>query len=158
MNIVEARLRELGYEMPAAPAAVGAYLPVLRTGNLVITSGQLPMQDGQLTCTGKVGADVPVEVAQAAARVCALNCLAQIRGSGTQLEDISRIVRVEGYVNSAPGFHDQAAVLNGASDLFAEVFGDVGRHTRIAVGASELPLNAAVEVAVWVQVTDGSYS
>ena len=158
MNIVEARLSELGYELPAAPAAVGAYLPALRTGNLVITSGQLPMRDGGLSCTGKVGTDVTIEEAQAAARLCALNCLAQIKGCGTQLEDIARIVRVEGYVSSGLGFHGQAAVLNGASDLFAEIFGEVGRHTRVAVGVSELPLNATVEIAVWVQVTDGSYS
>jgi enamine deaminase RidA (YjgF/YER057c/UK114 family) len=158
MNIVEARLSELGYELPAAPPAVGAYLPALRTGNTVVTSGQLPMQDGGLTCVGKVGSEVSVEDAQAAARLCALNCLAQIKGSGVLLENVARIFRVEGYVNSAPGFHDQAKVMNGASDFFADVFGEVGRHTRIAVGASELPLNAAVEVAIWVEVTDGSYT
>lgn len=158
MNIVEARLSELGYTLPDAPDAVGAYLPALRTGNTIVTSGQLPMQDGGLTCVGKVGAEVSIQEAQAAARLCALNCLSQIKGAGTPLENVTRIFRVEGYVNSAPGFHDQAKVMNGASDFFVDVFGEVGRHTRIAVGASELPLNAAVEVAIWVEVTDGSYT
>ena len=151
---VEARLNELGYVLPEAPAAVGAYLPALRTGNTIVTSGQLPMQGGGLTCVGKVGADVSIEDAQAAARLCALNCLAQIKGTGTSLDNVARVFRVEGYVNSADGFHDQAKVMNGASEFFAEVFGEAGRHTRIAVGASELPLNAAVEVAIWVEVSD----
>lgn len=158
MSIVEARLSELGYELPEAPAAVGAYLPAIRTGNTVVTSGQLPMQDGGLTCVGKVGAEVSVEEAQAAARQCALNCLAQIKAAGVPLQNIARVFRVEGYVNSAPGFHDQAKVMNGASDFLADVFGVVGRHTRIAVGASELPLDAAVEVVVWAEVTDGSFN
>lgn len=156
MNRVEERLNELGFQLPDAPAAVGAYLPALRTGNMVVTSGQLPMQDGRLVCAGKVGSDVTIEEAQAAARLCALNCLAQVSGTGISLEKVARIFRVEGYVNSAAGFHDQAQVMNGASEFFAEVFGEVGRHTRIAVGASELPLNAAVEVAIWVEVTDSS--
>lgn len=151
---VEARLKELGYELPEAPAAVGAYLPALHTGNTIVTSGQLPMQDGGLTCVGKVGSDVSVEDAQAAARLCALNCLTQVKGTGISLDNVARIFRVEGYVNSAAGFHDQAKVMNGASEFLAEVFGEAGRHTRIAVGASELPLNAAVEVAIWVEVND----
>jgi enamine deaminase RidA (YjgF/YER057c/UK114 family) len=147
-------LNELGYELPEAPAAVGAYLPALRTGNTIVTSGQLPMQDGGLMCVGKVGADVSIEAAQAAARLCALNCLTQVKVTGTSLENVARVFRVEGYVNSAAGFHDQAKVMNGASEFLAEVFGEAGRHTRIAVGASELPLNAAVEVAIWVEVSD----
>ncbi len=151
---VEARLNELGYELPEAPAAVGAYLPALRTGNTIVTSGQLPMQDGGLMCVGKVGADVSIEAAQVAARLCALNCLTQVKGTGTSLENVARVFRVEGYVNSAAGFHDQAKVMNGASEFLAEVFGEAGRHTRIAVGASELPLNAAVEVAIWFEVND----
>lgn len=158
MNIVEARLSELGYQLPEAPSAVGAYLPAIRTGNTVVTSGQLPMRDGSLTCAGKVGSEVSVEDARDAARLCALNALAQIKGLGIPLENVARIFRVEGYVNSAPGFHDQAKVMNGASDFLAEVFGEVGRHTRIAVGASELPLNATVEIAIWAEVTDGSFT
>ena len=151
---VEARLNELGYELPEAPAAVGAYLPALRTGNTIVTSGQLPMQDGGLMCVGKVGADVSIEAAQVAARLCALNCLTKVKGTGTSLENVARVFRVEGYVNSAAGFHDQAKVMNGASEFLAEVFGEAGRHPRIAVGASELPLNAAVEVAIWFEVND----
>ena len=127
----EARLVEMGIEFPEAPAAIGDYIPVIRFGDTVVTSGQLPMQDGSMTASGKVGQDITVE-------------------EGTA--NVKQIVRVEGFVNSADGFHSQPQVLNGASNLLAEVFGEAGRHTRIAVGVNELPLNAAVEVVVWAQV------
>ena len=150
----EARLVEMGIEFPSAPKAIGNYVPVVRFGNMVVTSGQLPMQDGALTAVGKVGQDITVEEGAAAARIAALNCLAQIRSCVDSLDKVVRIVRVEGFVNSADGFHAQPQVLNGASDLLAEVFGEAGRHTRIAVGVNELPLNAAVEVVVWAQVEE----
>jgi enamine deaminase RidA (YjgF/YER057c/UK114 family) len=150
----EARLAEMGIEFPDAPAPVGDYIPVVRYGNMVVTSGQLPMQDGTLTAVGKVGLDMTVEEGAAAARVAALNCLAQIRTCVASLDEVTQIIRVEGFVNSADGFHAQPQVLNGASNLLADVFGDAGRHTRIAVGVNELPLNAAVEVVVWAQVEE----
>jgi enamine deaminase RidA (YjgF/YER057c/UK114 family) len=148
----ETRLAEMGIEFPEAPAAIGDYIPVVQFGDMVVTSGQLPMQDGAMTATGKIGADLTVEEGAAAARVAALNCVAQIRSCVGSLDKVTRIVRVEGFVNSADGFHSQPQVLNGASNLLAEIFGEAGRHTRIAVGVNELPLDAAVEVVVWAQV------
>jgi enamine deaminase RidA (YjgF/YER057c/UK114 family) len=150
----EARLVEMGIEFPEAPAAIGDYIPVVKFGDMVVTSGQLPMQDGTMTASGKVGQDLSVEEGAAAARVAALNCVAQIRSCVGSLDNVTRIIRVEGFVNSADGFHSQPQVLNGASNLLAEIFGEAGRHTRFAVGVNELPLNAAVEVVVWAQVAD----
>lgn len=150
----EARLVEMNIEFPEAPVAIGDYIPVIRFGDTVVTSGQLPMQDGSMTASGKVGQDITVEEGAAAARVAALNCLAQIRNCVGSLDIVKQIVRVEGFVNSADGFHSQPQVLNGASNLLAEIFGAAGRHTRIAVGVNELPLNAAVEVVVWAQVAE----
>ena len=148
----ETRLQELGIELPAAPAAVGAYVPALQVGNLVMTSGQLPMRDGTLAFTGKVGSDLTPEQGAEAARISAVNALAQIRGVIGSLDRVKRVFRVEGFVNSADGFTGQPGVLNGASHLLSEVFGAAGTHTRFAVGVNELPLNAAVEVAVWAEV------
>lgn len=150
----EARLAEMGISFPAAPQAIGDYVPVIRYGNTVVTSGQLPMQDGTLQASGKVGQDLSVEEAADAARLAALNCLAQIRTCVESLDEVTQIIRVEGFVNSATDFHAQAQVMNGASQFLADVFGDAGRHTRIAVGVSELPIDAAVEVVVWAQVSE----
>ena len=108
-----------------------------------------------MTASGKIGADLTVKEGAAAARVAALNCVAQIRSCVGSIDKVARIVRVEGFVNSADGFHSQPQVLNGASNLLAEIFGEAGRHTRIAVGVNELPLNAAVEVVVWAQIEKG---
>ena len=148
----EARLQELGIELPAAPAAIGAYVPALQVGNLVMTSGQLPMRDGALVFTGKVGSDLTLKQGADAARLAAINALTQIRGIVGSLDRVKRIFRVEGFVNSADGFTGQPGVLNGASNFLSEVFGPAGTHTRFAVGVNELPLDAAVEVAVWAEV------
>ncbi len=148
----EEKLQALGIVLPAAPAAVGAYLPWVRTGNLVITSGQLPWRDGQLAFTGKLGADLGVEQGYQAARLCAVNAIAQLRAAVGDLERVRQVLRLEGYVQSAPGFHDHARVLNGASDLFNEVFGPRGRHARTALGINEMPLDAAVQLGVWAEV------
>ncbi|MBI1311690.1 RidA family protein [bacterium] len=148
----ESRLAAKGIQIPAAPAAVGAYVPAVQFGNLVVTSGQLPMRDGKVAFTGKVGGDLSVETAAEAAQLCALNCLVQIKAVIGELSRVKRIVRVEGFVNSADGFTSQPAVMNGASHFLADAFGDAGSHTRIAVGANELPLDAAVEVVVWAEV------
>jgi enamine deaminase RidA (YjgF/YER057c/UK114 family) len=147
----EVKLRELGIILPAAPPAVGAYVPWVRTGDLIVTSGQLPWLEGKLAYTGKLGADVSIEQGYQAARLCAINAIAQLKGAVGDLERIKQIVRVEGYVHCAPGFHDHPKVLNGASDLFNEVFGMRGRHTRTALGINEMPLNAAVQLGLWVE-------
>jgi enamine deaminase RidA (YjgF/YER057c/UK114 family) len=145
------RLVELGIDLPAVVAPLAAYVPAVRTGNLVYTSGQLPMQSGELLATGKVGADVSPEQAKALARICALNALAAVHAL-VGIDSVTRVVKVVGFVASAPGFGGQPGVINGASHLFGEVFGDAGAHARSAVGVSELPLNAPVEVELIVEV------
>ncbi len=148
----EARLKEQGIELPAPAAPVGAYVPAVRAGGLVLTAGQLPSIAGRLTATGKVPADVPVEAGQAAARQACLNALAALRAELGSLDAVARVVRLNVFVNSSPGFTEQAKVANGASELLAEVFGEAGRHTRCAIGAAELPLNAPVELDLIVEV------
>lgn len=149
---VESRLKELGHALSPAPAAVGSYLPVIRTGNLVVTSGQLPFVGKEIAFAGKLGADLHETEGRDAACICALNALAQIKACVGDLDQVKRIVRVEGYVHSAAGFQDQPRVLNGASELFVELFGERGRHTRTAFGVNEMPLNAAVQLSVWAEV------
>jgi len=149
---IEAILAKRGDILPSPPAAVGFYVPVLRTGNLVMTSGQLPMLGKELVFTGKVGSEVTRDDGYNAAKICCLNALAQIKHCLGSLDEVRRVIRVEGFVQSAAGFHDQAHVLNGASELLVDLYGEAGKHTRFAVGANELPLNAAVEVAIWVEV------
>jgi len=156
MSTAEARLQDLGLTLPAAPAAVGSYVPAIQFGNMVVTSGQLPMVAGELTFKGKVGADLSAEDGATAAKTATLNCLAQIKAVVGDLDRVQQVVRVEGFVNSAAGFTAQPAVMNGASNLLSEIFGESGRHTRIAVGTNELPLDAAVEVVVWATVDSGS--
>jgi enamine deaminase RidA (YjgF/YER057c/UK114 family) len=148
-----ARLSELGIELPSVGKPVAAYVPAVRTGNLVYTAGQLPMVSGDLTVTGKVGSDVTPEVGKTLARVCALNALAAVDAL-VGVDAIARVVKVVGYVASAPGFNGQPGVVNGASELFTEVFGDAGTHARSSVGVSELPLDAPVEVEIIVEVAD----
>ena len=150
---VEARLAEHGHTLPHAPAAVGFYLPVLQFGNLVVTSGQLPMVGKEVMFKGKVGTAVTEENAFHAAKMCALNALAQVKACLGSLDRVIRIVRVEGYVQSAEGFSRQPQVINGASELLVQAFGEAGKHTRIAVGASELPLDATVELVIWAETS-----
>jgi len=147
-----ARLAELGLTLPAVAAPVAAYVPAVRTGNLVWTSGQLPFVDGALPVTGKVGAEVEAGQAKELARTCALNALAAIAAEIGDLDQIHRVVKVVGFVASAPGFFGQPGVINGASELLGQVFGDAGRHARSAVGVAVLPLDAPVEVEVVVEV------
>ena len=151
----EDRLRDLGYELPAVPRPAGSYVPTsLATGALLFTAGQLPFKEGRLAYTGKVGADVSVEDAKEAARLCALGALAAIKAEAGTLENVRRIVKVVGYVASAAGFNDQPEVLNGASDLLSALFGDKGLHARTAVGVAELPLDAPVEVELVVELAE----
>jgi len=146
------RLQELGLRLPTPPNPVGAYVPGLRTGNLVFVSGQIPITGGVVTVAGKVGADVTVEEAAKAARHCALAALSVAADTAGGIDQIARIVRLAVYVCSAPGFTAQPTVANGASELMVEIFGDRGRHVRAAVGANELPLGAAVEVELMAEV------
>jgi enamine deaminase RidA (YjgF/YER057c/UK114 family) len=146
-----ARLAELGVALPETVAPLASYLPAVRTGDLVYTSGQLPMEAGRLARTGKVGAEVSPEDGKALARVCALNALAAV-DSLVGIDAVTRVVKVVGFVASAPGFNGQPSVVNGASDLLAHVFGDKGAHARSAVGVAELPLDAPVEVELIVEV------
>ncbi len=146
-----ARLGRLGVALPELVAPLASYVPAVRTGNLVYTSGQLPITDGKLAGAGKVGAEVSPEEAKAMARTCVLNALSAV-DSLVGIDAVTRVVKVVGFVASAPGFNGQPGVINGASDLLAEVFGDQGAHARSAVGVSELPLDAPVEVELIVEV------
>jgi enamine deaminase RidA (YjgF/YER057c/UK114 family) len=146
------RLRELGLELPGVVAPLAAYVPAVRTGSLVYTSGQVPMVDGAMSITGTVGADLSVEDATAAARTCALNALAAIDAL-VGLDSVTAVVKVVGFVAATPEFTQHPAVVNGASLLLGEVFGDAGKHARSAVGVASLPLGAPVEVELIVAVS-----
>jgi len=150
----EERLAALGLELPGVTPPLAAYVPAVRTGPYVYTAGQLPLVDGALLMTGKVGADVGVAEAAALARVCALNALAAVASVSGGLSAVVRVVKVTGFVASAPDFTRQAQVINGASELLLEVFGEAGRHARSAVGMAVLPLDAPVEVELIAQVGD----
>jgi len=146
-----ARLGQLGVALPDVVAPLASYMPAVRTGNLVYTAGQLPIEGGKLVRAGKVGAEVSPEEGKAMARICVLNALAAV-DSLVGIDAVTQVVKVVGFVASAPGFNGQPNIVNGASDLLAEVFGDKGAHARSAVGVSELPLNAPVEVELIVEV------
>ncbi len=146
------QLKELNITLPSVAKPIGSYIPAIKTGQLILTSGQLPAQDGQLLYTGKVPGDVTLADAAKAAEIAVLNALAAIANIAGGVDNIQRIVRVCVYVASDAGFTDQPKVANGASDLLGKVFGDAGQHVRSAVGAAELPLNAPVEVELVVEV------
>ena len=148
----EERLAELGLAIPEVVAPVAAYVPAVRTGGYVYTSGQLPLRDGELMRIGKVGSEVSPEEAHECARQCALNALAAVRSEVGELSAVTRVVKVVGFVASAPGFTAQPQVVNGASELLGQVFGDSGQHARSAVGVAVLPLDAPVEVELVVEV------
>jgi len=152
MSAAEERLAALGLTLPPVTAPVAAYVPAVRTGNYVYTSGQLPVVDGKLQAAGKVGDAVSPDDAARLARVCALNALAAAAAAAGGLGSIRRVVKVLGFVASAPGFTGQAQVVNGASELLTEVLGDAGRHARSAVGMAVLPLDAPVEVELIAEV------
>ena len=152
MSTPDERLAELGLTVPEVAKPVAAYIPALRTGNYVFTSGQLPMRDGQLLTTGKVGGEVTPEEATECARQCALNAIAAVRAEIGDLAQVKRIVKVVAFVASTPDFTGQPGVANGASELFGDVFGEAGQHARSAVGVPVLPLDAPVEVELIVEV------
>jgi enamine deaminase RidA (YjgF/YER057c/UK114 family) len=153
MSDIRSRLINLGHSVPSAPKPVAAYVPAIRTGNLIFTAGQLPLISGQMAAVGKVGSEVDIDEAKKLAELCALNCLAAVE-TILPIENIVRIVRVVGYVNGAPGFTNQPTVINGASELFVNLWGESGKHARSAVGVADLPLNAPVEVELTVEVAD----
>ena len=150
--MIEERLAELGIILPPAPQPVASYIPVKVVGDLAWVAGQIPMQDGAVTVAGKVGGEVTIDDANAGARRCALQALAALQAALGTLDRVKGIVKLDVFVASATGFTDHPKVANGASDLLVELFGDEGRHARAAVGVPELPLGAAVEVALLVQV------
>lgn len=151
---VAERLAELGITLPEVVPPLAAYQPAVRSGAYVFTSGQLPMVDGKLAATGKVGAEVTPEQAKDLARICALNALAAVRSLVGDLDRVARVVKVVGFVASAPDFTGQPGVVNGASELLGAVLGDKGVHARSAVGVAVLPLDAPVEVEIQVELTD----
>ena len=146
--MIEDKIKELGFTVPEAPKPLAAYIPALKEGNLVFTAGQLPLALGELKYKGKLGRDLTEEDGRKAAELCALNCLSVVKSVVGSLDNIERIVKVTAFINSAPGFTDQPKIANGASEFFVNVFGEMGKHVRSAVGVNELPLNAAVEVEI----------
>lgn len=148
----EAKLKELGIMLPEVAKPVAAYVPAVRVGEYVYTSGQIPLVKGEVKYQGKLGKELSLTEGYEAAKICALNCLAAAKGVIGSLDSIEKVVKVVGFVNSAPGFTDQPKVVNGASELVGNIFGQAGEHARSAVGVAELPLNVAVEVEMIIKV------
>jgi enamine deaminase RidA (YjgF/YER057c/UK114 family) len=147
----EQKITELGLTLPNVAPPAGSYLPALTSGKLVFTAGQIPLVEGTLAATGKVGSEISLEKAQELARICLLNGLAAVKSEIGELQRVKRIVKLVGFVSSDPGFIQQPQVINAASDLLAEIFGEVGRHARSAVGVAVLPLDAPVEIELIVE-------
>ena len=150
--MIEEKIKELGFEIPQTPEPLAAYTPALQVGDIVYTSGQVPIEKGELKYAGKIGVDLTVEEGQKAAEICVLNGLSAIKGVISDLNKIEKILKVTVFVNSADGFTDQPKVANGASELLGNIFGDAGRHVRSAVGVNGLPINSAVEIEMIVKV------
>lgn len=149
----EEKLKELGIVLPEAPIPAGNYIPAVKTGNLLFISGQIPLENGKVTYTGKVS-DENLEIAQKSAKSCAINILAQIKREAGSLDKVTRIVRLSGFVNSVPEFTQHPKVINAASDLMFEVFGEKGKHARIALGAGSLPLDSMTEIDAIVEISE----
>jgi len=152
-NLIEQKIESLGIKLPTPPTPAGSYVPAVRTGNLVYISGQIPMENGKVVFTGKVS-DENLETAQKSAKMCAINILAQIKRELGDLDKVSKIVRLSGFVNSVPEFSQHPKVINPASDLFFEIFGEKGKHSRIAVGVASLPLDSMTEIDAIVEVSE----
>lgn len=151
--MIEDKLKQLNITLPTPPKPAGSYIPVVITGNLAFVSGQIPMQDGKVLFTGKIPSEKSVEEAQKAARLCMINILAQLKANLGSLDKITKIIRVSGFVNCTPEFSEHPKVINAASDLLFEIFGESGKHTRIAVGVANLPLNSTVEIDMIAEIT-----
>ena len=154
MGAIDQRLAELDIQLPQAATPAANYVSFVRSGNMLYLSGQLPAKDGKLACVGRLGDTLTVEDGYAGAKLCAINLIAQIKAAVGDLDKVRRIVKLGGFVNSAPSFTDQPKVVNGASDLFVAVFGDAGRHARSAVASPALPFGAGVEVDAVVEIAD----
>ena len=150
--MIDEKLVALDITLPIPPKPAGSYIPVVKTGNLVFVSGQIPMKDGQVQFKGQVPSGISIENAQEAAKLCIINALAQLKSEFGTLDKISRIVRVSGFVNSSQEFFEQPKIINAASDLLFDIFGEKGKHARIAVGVASLPLNSAVEIDLIAEV------
>jgi enamine deaminase RidA (YjgF/YER057c/UK114 family) len=149
--MIDERLRELSIEIPTPPIPAGSYMPVITTGNLAFVSGQIPMKNGKVVFEGKVPEVQSLELARDAAKICIINSLAQLKANLGSLDRITKFVRISGFVNSNPEFHEQPKVINAASDLLVKIFGDMAKHSRIAVGVASLPLNSTVEIDMVVE-------
>ncbi|MET1415166.1 RidA family protein [Roseibium sp. HPY-6] len=154
MSTIESRLTDLGVSLPEAAAPAANYVPFVKTGNQLFISGQLPMENGKVQVTGKLGDDLDIEQGKTAARTCAINLLAQAKAATGDLDKVVRLVKIVGFVNSTAEFTDQPQVINGASDFLVEAMGDAGRHARSAVSAASLPFGAGVEIEAIFEVAD----
>ena len=152
--MIEERLKELAIEIPTPPSPAGSYIPVVITGNLAFVSGQIPMKEGKVVFEGKVPNVQSVDSAREAAKICIINGLAQLKANLGTLDKITKFVRISGFVNSNPDFTEQPKVINAASDLLVEIFGDMAKHSRIAVGVASLPLNSTVEIDMVVEFSN----
>jgi len=152
--VIEEKLNELGVSLPTAPKPAGSYVPIVVSGKLAFVSGQIPIKDGQVIYQGKVGIEQSIEQAQKAAKLCIINGLAQINTYFGTLDNLENIIKISGFVNSAQDFTEHPKVINAASDFLVEIFGEEGRHSRIAIGVSSLPLNATVEIDMLVEISD----
>ena len=150
--MIEEKLDSLNIVLPVPPKPAGSYIPVVKTGNLLFVSGQIPLKEGKVAFQGKVPDIISIEDAQKAAKLCIINALAQIKSEIGSLDKISKVVRVSGFVNSSQDFSEQPKVINAASDLLFEIFGEGGKHSRIALGVASLPLNSAVEIDLIVEI------
>ena len=149
--MIEDKLRELSIDLPTPPSPAGSYIPVVTTGNLAFVSGQIPMKEGKVVFEGKVPNEQSLDAARDAAKICIINGLAQLKANLGSLDKITKFVRISGFVNSSPNFTEQPKVINAASDLLVEIFGDIAKHSRIAVGVTSLPLNSTVEIDMVVE-------
>ncbi len=152
--MIEEKLKELGIDIPTPPSPAGSYIPVVTTGNLAFVSGQIPMKEGKVIFEGKVPENQSVDSAREAAKICIINGLAQLKINLGSLDKITKFVRISGFVNSSPDFAEQPKVINAASDLLVEVFGDMAKHSRLAVGVANLPLNSTVEIDMIVEFSN----
>ena len=151
--MIQDKLKEINIILPTPPSVVGSYIPVMTTGNLAFVSGQIPIKDGKVIFHGKVPTEQSIESAQEAARLCIINGLSQLNAHFGTLDNIIKIIRISGFVNSTSDFTEQPKIINAASDLLFKIFGDIGKHSRIAVGATSLPLNSTVEIDMIVEVS-----
>ncbi len=152
--MIEDKLRELSIDLPTPPSPAGSYIPVVTTGNLAFVSGQIPMKEGKVVFEGKVPNEQSLDAARDAAKICIINGLAQLKANLGSLDKITKFVRISGFVNSSPEFTEQPKVINAASDLLVEIFGDMAKHSRIAVGVASLPLNSTVEIDMVVEFSN----